>query len=325
MLEYLYMPETDTFVRETCPIRDIAAIWNLERIERFLNKHELLPVINKSLQHYKRYVTARDRYMILDPKRLGEPSSIAHSAFMTLALLHAPSGRQNRRIAGLAEGIVQQQRPNGSFTIHFSDLPDHGEELYAGEAMLALLESYGQSKNTRYLDSAQRGFSYYDAQYYRRDCVTEDALVFFANWQSQACRLLVEYTESDTLRKDVADYAFRMHDQIIAHGFYEGIQQRPGQQVSVEVASAVEGLNEAYFLAHRCGDARAERYRQCVCTGLEYLLRLQSTQDGTEKERGGFGFSLNERTQRIDITGHVASAFMKSVENCIECSEIGPM
>ena len=24
MLEYLYMPETDTFVRENCPIRDIA-------------------------------------------------------------------------------------------------------------------------------------------------------------------------------------------------------------------------------------------------------------------------------------------------------------
>jgi hypothetical protein len=325
MLEYLYMPETDTFVRETCPIRDIAAIWDLERIERFLNKHELLPLIKKSLQHFKRYVVAHDRYMILDPERLGEPSSIAHSAFMILALLHAPSGRQTRRIAALTEGILQQQRPDGSFKIHFSDLPDHGEELYAGEAMLALLESCRQLKNTRYLDSAQRGFSYYDAQYYRRDRVAEDVLVFFANWQSQACRLLFEYTESDTLKKEVLDYVFRMHDRIIARGFYEGIRQRPGHQVSVEVASAVEGLNEAYFLAHRSGDARAEHYRRCVCTGLAYLLRLQSTQDGTEKERGGFGFSLSDRTQRIDITGHVASAFMKSVENRIECSEIGPM
>jgi hypothetical protein len=325
MLEYLYMPQTDTFVRENCPIRDIAAIWDLERIERFLNRHALLPVINKSLQHYKRYVIAHDRYMILDPERLGEPSSIAHSAFMALTLLHAPSGRHTRRIAALAEGITQQQRPNGSLKIHFSNLPDYGEELYAGEAMLALLESYGRLKNTRYLDSAQRGFSYYDAQYYRRDRVTEDALVFFANWQSQACRLLFEYTDSGTLRQEVADYVFRMHDRIIAHGFYEGIQQHPDQQVSVEVASAVEGLNEAYFLAHTVGDARVERYRQCVCTGLAYLLRLQSTQDATEKERGGFGFSLNDRTQRIDITGHVASAFMKSVENSIECSEIGPM
>jgi hypothetical protein len=324
MQEYLYMPETDTFVRENCPIRDIASIWDLEKLERFLHKHELLPVINESLQHYKRYVIAHDSYMILDSERLGEPSSIAHSAFMILTLLRAPSARQTGRIAALAEGILRQQRPNGSFKIHFNDLPDHGEELYAGEAMLALLESYRQLKNTRYLDSARRGFSYYDAQCFQRDRVTEDALVFFANWQSQACRLLFEYAESETLRKEVSDYVFRMHDRLIAHGFYEGIQQRPGQQVSVEVASAVEGLNEAYFLARRSENARAEHYRQCICTGLAYLVRLHSTQDGTGKELGGFGFSLNERTQRIDITGHVASAFMKSVENGIACSEIGP-
>jgi len=325
MLEYLYVPETDTFVCENCPIRDIASIWDLEKLERFLNRHELVPVINRSLQHYKRYVIARDRYMILDPERLGEPSSIAHSAFMILALLHAPPGQRIRRIAALTEGILQQQRLNGSFKIHFNHLPDLGEELYAGEAMLALLESYRQLKNTRYLDGAQRTFSYYDAHYFRRDRVTEDALVFFANWQSQACRLLFEFTESGTLKKQVADHVFRIHDRIIAHGFYEGVHQRPSQQVSVEVASAVEGLNEAYFLAHRSADARTEHYGKCVCTGLAYLLRLQNTQDGTERERGGFGFSLNERTQRIDITGHVASAFMKSVENSIEYTETSIM
>jgi hypothetical protein len=53
--------------------------------------------------------------------------------------------------------------------------------------------------------------------------------------------------------------------------------------------------------------------------GLEHLLKLQCTKDGTEKERGGFGLSLNDRTQRIDITGHAASAFMKSAANGIEC------
>ena len=195
-------------------------------------------MINKSLQHYKRYVIAHDRYMILDPERLGEPSSIAHNAFMILALLHAPSGRYIRRIAALADGILQQQTLNGSFKIHFNDLPDHGEELYAGEAMLALLESYRQLKNTRYLDSAQRGFSYYDTQYFQRDRVREDTLVFFANWQSQACRLLLEYAESDTLKKEVANYVFRMHDRIIDQGFYACVHQLPGQQVSVEVAGA---------------------------------------------------------------------------------------
>jgi hypothetical protein len=30
--------------------------------------------------------------------------------------------------------------------VHFEDLPDHGEELYAGEAMLALLEAHLRSE-----------------------------------------------------------------------------------------------------------------------------------------------------------------------------------
>jgi hypothetical protein len=34
---------------------------------------------------------------------------------------------------------------------------------------------------------------------------------------------------------------------------------------------------------------------------------------------GGFGLSRSERMQRIDITGHAASAFLKSLENEIEC------
>lgn len=49
------------------------------------------------------------------------------------------------------------------------------------------------------------------------------------------------------------------------------------------------------------------------------MLRLQCAHDGTERERGGFVLSLDERAQRIDITGHAASALMKSVENGIEC------
>jgi len=60
---------------------------------------------------------------------------------MILALLHASPPRRTKQIAALAEGILRQQRPNGSYKVYFHDLPDEGEELYAGEAMLALLEN----------------------------------------------------------------------------------------------------------------------------------------------------------------------------------------
>jgi hypothetical protein len=240
---------------------------------------------------------------------------------MILALTGAPAPRKIRRITALADGILRQQRPDGSYKVYFHDLPDQGEELYAGEAMLALLETYRQAPDARYLKSVGRGFSYYDAQYYRCGRVAKDILVFFANWQSQACRLLFEFTTHPALKREVAGYVYRLHDMIIERGFYEEVERSPSRQVSVEVACALEGLNDAYAIARATDDDRVHQYHRSICAGLAYLLRLQCVAGGTERERGGFGVSLQDRTQRIDITGHAASAFIKSVQNEIECDE----
>jgi hypothetical protein len=319
MLEYLYLPQTDAFVRERCPIREIASVWDVEKLGRFLNRRELLPLVERSLRHYDDYLVESEGCLIVDPGRLAEPSSIAHSAFMILALTGAPPPLKTRQITALADGILRQQRPDGSYKVYFHDLPDQGEELYAGEAMLALMETYRQSSDTPYLESVERGFSYYDAQYFRHGRVPKNLLVFFANWQSQACRLLFEFTTRPALKQEVAGYVYRLHDRIIERGFYEEVERSPDWQVSVEVACALEGLNEAYAIARVANDDRVHRYRRGVCAGLAYLLRLQCVAGGTEKERGGFGVSLQDRAQRIDITGHAASAFMKSVQNEIEC------
>ena len=318
-LEYLYIPETAARVREKSPIRDIASVWDAEVLGDFLNRGELRPLIERSLQHYDSYLVERDGCLILDTQRLEEPSSIAHSAFMVLALLHAPPPRRAHQIAALAAGILRQQRPDGSYKVCFEDLPDYGEELYSGEAMLALMETYRQFQEERYLHSVERGFSFYDAQYFGRGRVTDDVLVFFANWQSQACRLLFESSQSAAIKQDVANYLYRMHDQVIRQGFYESVQRHAARHASVEVACALEGLNDAYALARASGEPRAERYRACICAGLTYLLRLQSTQNGTERQRGGFGMSLDDRAQRIDVTGHAVSAFIKSIQNDVEC------
>ncbi|MHA3771649.1 hypothetical protein ACXR0O_08940 [Verrucomicrobiota bacterium sgz303538] len=319
MLEYLYLPEADRFIRENCPIRDIASVWDVEVLGKFLDREELLPLIERSLLHYDSDLVERDGYTVLDSRRLGEPSSIAHSAFMIPALLHAPPPHKTQQIAALVEGILHQQRPDGSYKVYFDDLPDQGEELYAGEAMLALLEAHRQLHDTRYLQSAERGSLYYDVHYWKAGRVSNDLLVFFANWQSQACRLVFESTVSATTRDQTAQYVFAMHDEIIDRGYYRDIEQDPRQQVSVEVACALEGLNEAYFIARALSDQRAEHYGECICAGLEYLAALQTTDSSNLRERGGFGLTLSQRAQRIDITGHAACAFMKSLENGIAC------
>ena len=75
MFEYLYIPQADTFVHEKSPIRDIASVWDVEILSDFLNRHELLLLVEKSLQHYGDYLVERDGYLILDPGRLEEPSA----------------------------------------------------------------------------------------------------------------------------------------------------------------------------------------------------------------------------------------------------------
>jgi hypothetical protein len=188
--------------------------------------------------------------------------------------------------------------------------------------MLALCECHGRTSDARCLRSVERAFSFYDAQYFGRGRVADDVLVFFANWQSQACRLLFEQTESAMLKRDVAAYLRRMHDRVIELGFYERVRSHPERQVSVEVACALEGLNDAYAVARATADEdTATRYRKCVCAGLAYLLDLQCARSDRPREVGGFGMSFGERAQRIDVTGHAASAFMKTAANGIECPQ----
>lgn len=319
LLEYLYVPESDAFVREHCPIRDLASVWDVELLGEFLHRTDLTPVVERSLAHYSGYLVPRDGHLILDAHRLMEPASIAHSAFMLLALLHAPPPHRDREIAALAEGIRCQQRPDGSYKVYFDDLPNSGEELYAGEAMLALVAAYRHSGDVRYRESVERGFAHYDRQYFQRDRVGDDLVVFFANWQSQACRALFESTRDAALKRDIGSYLVRLHDRIIDSELFDRVERMPARQDSVEVACALEGLNDAYRVARDLGDARIERYRHCICRALAYLVNLQCTVRGTDRERGGFGLSHDVRAQRIDVTGHAASALMKSVANAIEC------
>jgi hypothetical protein len=249
-----------------------------------------------------------------------EPSSIAHSAFLALALCRSDCPDKIRRFVPLVDGILRQQREDGSYKIFFDAEPDSGEELYPAEAMLSLLEAYRLTKDARYLDSVERGFAHYKCAYYDRSRVQADYLVFFANWQSQAGRLLFEATTKPEVKDLVRAFLFELHDLVIERGFYDRVVRCPEAQACVEVACALEGIADAYAVAVAVGDWRTGDYRRCTLTALDFLMRAQRMTGCASRERGGFGGSLAIREQRIDVTGHVASGFIKSVENGIDVS-----
>jgi hypothetical protein len=183
-LLYLYDPENDVTIGDGEPIRDIAAIWDVEVLTAFLERDDLRPLIRRSLDHFSRLIVDRDGYAIVAPR--GRQSSIAHSAFLALALARSDFPDKIQRLAPLIDGILRQQRKDGSYKIFFYAEPDSGEELYPAEAMLSLLEAYRLTRDVRTLDSVERSFAYYKHAYYDRGRVEPDSRVFFANWQSQA-------------------------------------------------------------------------------------------------------------------------------------------
>jgi hypothetical protein len=315
-LLYLFDPETDVTIGDGESIRDIASIWDVEVLSAFLGRDDLQPLIRRSLDEFGRLIVERDGYAIVAPRQ--EQSSIAHSAFLVLALLHSELPDKTQRLAPLIDGILGQQRKNGSYKIFFDAEPDSGQELYPGEAMLALLEAYRLTKDARTLHSVERGVAYYKHAYYDQGRVQSDYLVFFANWQSQAGRLLFETTTNPKVKDLVRAFLFEVHDRVIESGFYDRVARQPVAQACVEVACGLEGLADAYAIAASSQERRTEDYRRCLLTALGFLTRAQRTTGCTGRERGGFGASLTIREQRIDVTGHVASGFIKCVENGIK-------
>jgi hypothetical protein len=107
----------------------------------FLERDDLLPLVQRSLDHYVRRIVQRGRYTVVAAGE--EWSSIAHSAFLALGLAHSALPDKTNQLRPLVEGILAQQRTDGSYKIFFDLEPDSGEELYPTEAMLALLRLIG--------------------------------------------------------------------------------------------------------------------------------------------------------------------------------------
>jgi hypothetical protein len=316
-LLYRYDPDNDVTIGDGELIRGIAAIWNVEVLSAFLGRDDLRSQIRRSLDYFRELIVERDDYTAIVVPRENQ-SSIAHSAFLALALSRSEFPDKIQRVAPLIDGILRQQRKDGSYKIFFGAEPDSGEELYPAEAMLSLLEAYGLTSDIRCLDSVERGFAYYKHAYYDRGRVQPGFLVFFANWQSQTGRLLFEATTKQKVKDLICAFLFELHDRVIESGFYDGVARQPEKQACVEVACALEGLADAYAVAALSQDRRKGTYQRCVLTALAFLMRAQRTTRCTDRERGGFGGSLTTREQRIDVTGHVASGFIKSVENGAE-------
>ena len=114
-LLYLYDPKNDFAIGDGEPIRDIAAIWDVEVLSAFLGCADLEPLIRSSLDRFEYLIVERDGYAVVAAQ--GESFSIAHSVFLALALIFSDLPDKVRRFTPLITGILRQQRKDGSYRV----------------------------------------------------------------------------------------------------------------------------------------------------------------------------------------------------------------
>ncbi|PRW60046.1 hypothetical protein C2E21_1401 [Chlorella sorokiniana] len=283
-LHYAFHPESGRWEDRPCPIRDMGTAADLAVLQRHLaDRRQFDEVIESTVQHYTGLLVQRGEgtshpfcYLAAGRRGLGEGSSVAHSAMLLLGLAawegHPQQTERRRLMAQLAQGIVQQQRKDGSLQasawggvyaaphctrqlIAIPNLPpfrqiyfepenhfDSGWQLYGGEAAYALAVAYGQLGDGRLLDAASHALWAY-REMYQRDRVDQEELVFFANWQLQAAAAVHRHAAGDPdLRRGLAAYLRELQNDVIESRFFADVAAAPERQATVEVACALEGL-----------------------------------------------------------------------------------
>ncbi|KAL4423128.1 hypothetical protein ABPG77_004811 [Micractinium sp. CCAP 211/92] len=326
-----------------CPIRDLGTAADLAVLSAATGSCDFNAVIASTVRHYESILVRQqerngDTWAYLAGGRggLGEPSSVAHSAMLLLALAawedHPSESAQRRSMNELAAGILHQQRPDGSLRIYFEPggpgqhASDPGWQLYGGEAAYALGAAYSRLRDDRLLRGTAAALHEFQAKY-RQGEVDQDEIVFFANWQCAAGGALHRHSTDAEERAWVAGYLAELQDDIVESTFYEQVKEAPHQQAVVEVACALEGLSHCLAVsqaqlaasAHGGGAAaeegrrRLERYVACARLAATFLLEAQvAAGPGVPPGAvGGFPHSLQRAAgQRIDVTGHACCAFV---------------
>eukprot|EP01083_Nonionella_stella_P020377 56495_1 len=267
-------------------------------------------------------------------------STIAHSAFLILSILSAHAyddtvvdqNTLHHTLPCLVNGILNNQNSTcckdqtyGAFKVDFEGNRYgyyRGIELYPAEAMLALLSYYHflsvssnnndvQSKQSEIIHSIRIAFRFY-SKYFYDGHIGSHYTVFFSNWQSQLFGLLFDTVEEHQDVKCIGNYVLDLQHSILTSVLMRNLNEngkRYSKLSTVEVACGLESLCDGLRVALKLKDITKAK---TICKGIEdAVLFLNHIQNITNN--GGFGHAVHVNLQRIDVTGHVANAYMKLI------------
>ena len=323
-VESQYDPASDTFLKDPNPTKPLQALPAIARLATRLNQREVFrPLITQMLNRYVQSMTSDGRggsYVSLKGN-----ATIAHNAFLILALAEWPEyPNRDALIRQLAQGIVHQQQPDGTYRTVFGELgTDRRINEDPGVAMVALMRAYQLLHDPAFLASAEHAFLFYRGHWWRNPNSV------FIPWQAQANLLLYQATAQPRY----ADFTFEMTDWLLdvcqlthprypdeAGGFTNREQEaRPDTS---STATYLQGVNAAYQLAKLTKQQkRLDTYARAIRLGTCFLLLTQLTNEhafflkNPRRAIGGFRQSLLRNFQRIEYLQYAAPALIAASEN----------
>ena len=321
-LNYKYEPSTDSYPDQNNMIRQTMGTWSLARLYTFTKDKKYLDAWNKNMQYNldNYYVEDQEHdfgYILFDDK-----AKLGSAAFMLASILETKNPKYEEEKQKLINFIYYLQQDEGYFrTFYIPADRNDNQYYYPGEALLAMMLLYEQTKDKEILKKVDKSFYFYREYFY------DTMNPAFVPWQTQA------YYKAylATGKQEYADFVFEMNDWLVDVMVWDSLEPYPdylGRYYSAEhpdygpshAASTsvyIEGLSDAFKLAKKSGDTeRAEKYRNAIILGIRSTIELQYGAgtmfyiENKDKARGGIRTTVTDNSIRIDNTQHSIMAFI---------------
>jgi len=220
--------------------------------------------------------------------------------------------------------IEHMQHADGSFRTFLRPAARNDcQNFYPGEAMLALARMHAATGDAGLLDRIDRAFHHY------RDWHRTQRNPAFVPWHTMA----LSYLHGVTGHDDLCDFIFEINDWLIGiqandpaqpdtiGEFYDASRAHFGPPHASSTAVYLEGLIDAWSLARRVNDPRADAYRHAILRGLRSLRQLQYRNDDAmfyirhkARVRGAIRTSTHNNEVRIDNVQHALMAIWQILD-----------
>lgn len=321
-------------------VRHAGVTWSLLDLHKRTRRPAYLGCATRGLSRMERQIRRQGdvAYVV---SRNSAPLGGAALAIVAYLELENQTPRQRETVAALGEMILRCQREDGSFRSHYPVKPPlRTKEIrsvyYPGEALLALTRLHKRTGEAKWLDAA-RGAARYLATRRDRDfgftepppdhwyvIAAAELVPLVRRRAAESGRAPAERTRLEADGRDIADYAFKVADVIVAnqvtaarakHPDHVGGPDNYDPPRAAPAATRGEALVAACRLADALGRPR-DRYLAALQGYAQFILRLQyrrATVAGLaapDRALGAFAASPADPSTRMDYQQHGISCML---------------